>query len=134
MPHRPPRTRAARLAQERLERYLRVAREESISDWDVRHKAPDAWRTLELDLDVVEKKRHVTLRLDESVAAFYRAMGPGYQARINRVLAMYAQMKILQLLAIDEAILARRLARVEVVEDEARSAEGGGMSSGHSEG
>ncbi len=41
-----------------------------------------------------EKKVQVTIRLDESVAKFYRAMGRGYQGRINRVLATYAQMRI----------------------------------------
>ena len=36
----------------------------------------------------------MTLRLDESVAKVYRAHGNGYQARINRVLATSAQLKI----------------------------------------
>ncbi len=65
--------------------------------WIVRalaEEVPDAWRTLEHDLDVTEKKVKVTLYLDTSVAKFYRAMGQGYQARINRLLATYAQMHI----------------------------------------
>ena len=65
----------------------------------IRAHCPDAWRTLEEDVDVRERKTHVTLRLDESVAAFYRAMGPGYQARINRVLKTYAQMRIARVAA-----------------------------------
>ena len=36
----------------------------------------------------------MTLYLDASVAKFFRAMGQGYQARINRLLALYAQAKI----------------------------------------
>ena len=117
------RSRAARLAEERLGRYLRAAEDEPISDWDIRYEAPDAWRTLELDLDVTEKKVHVTLRLDASVAKFYRAMGAGYQARMNRILGSYAQMRILELLAVDDAILNDRLRRINEAEARARQAE-----------
>ena len=67
----------------------------------IRHQAPEAWHRLETDLDVREKKVHLTLRLDESVAKFFRAMGPGYQARINRVLATYTQMRIAGFLDIE---------------------------------
>lgn len=56
--------------------------------------ASEAWDTLEADVDVWEKKAKVTLMLDDSLAKFYRAQGVGYQARINRILATYAQMKI----------------------------------------
>ena len=108
-----PRTKAARLAADRLDRYLRAARDEMVSDWDIRAEAPDAWRTLELDLDVRERKTHVTLRLDESVAKFYRAMGKGYQARINRLLATYAQMQILKSRHDDTFLTEWRTARSE---------------------
>ncbi|OSP55100.1 BrnA antitoxin family protein [Pseudoruegeria sp. SK021] len=60
----------------------------------LRETVPEAWDTLEADVDVWEKKTKVTLMLDDSVAKFYRAQGAGYQARINRILATYAQMKI----------------------------------------
>ncbi len=36
----------------------------------------------------------ITLRVDRSVAKFFRAMGPGYQARINRVLRTYARFRM----------------------------------------
>ncbi|WP_348540471.1 BrnA antitoxin family protein [Shimia sp. R9_3] len=51
-----------------------------------------------------ERKEKVTLYLDKSVARFYRAMGKGYQARINRLLATWAQMKIAEELHIDAAM------------------------------
>ena len=47
-------------------------------------------------MDVTERKVKITIRLDESVVKFYRAMGVGYQARMNRVLQTYAQMQIAQ--------------------------------------
>ena len=68
---------------------------------------PLAWHTLEHDLDVEESKVKITLRLDESVAKFYRAMGPGYQARISRILGLWANMKIGEALRVEEAIYAQ---------------------------
>jgi hypothetical protein len=93
---RPPRpgTKTERLALERLKRNLRVMDADGTFDWYVGELVPDAWRTLEEDIDTDEPKEKVTLYLDQSVAKFYRAMGTGYHARINRVLATYAQLKI----------------------------------------
>ncbi len=75
----------------------------------IAEEIPDAWHTLEADLDVAEKKEKVSLYLDRSVAKFYRAMGVGYQARINRLLATWAQMKIAQEVKLD-AYLEKRIA------------------------
>jgi uncharacterized protein (DUF4415 family) len=83
-----------RIARERMLRNLRALEDESVVEDLIRDLCPDAWRTLEEDVEVREKKVQVTLRLDESVAKFYRAMGRGYQGRINRILATYAQMRI----------------------------------------
>jgi len=63
---------------------------------------PEAWHTLEADLDVEEKKEKVTLYLDRSVLRVFRAMGNGYQARINRLLATWVQMKIAQEIKLDD--------------------------------
>jgi uncharacterized protein (DUF4415 family) len=88
-------TKAERIARQKMMRYLY---EESIDQTDLslelRDKVPLAWHTLEHDLDVDEPKMKITLRLDASVAKFYRAMGPGYQARISRILGLWANMKI----------------------------------------
>ena len=78
----------------------------------LREEVPEAWHTLEADLDVWEPKEKVTLYVETSVARFYRAMGHGYQARINRILATWAQMKIAGEVRLDEA-LARRIAGQE---------------------
>ena len=84
-----------RLAEKRLKLLLIDLHDEHVpfeAEWSI----PEAWATLEDDIDVTEKKLKISLRLDESVVKFYRAMGQGYQARMNRVLQTYAQMKIAQ--------------------------------------
>ena len=97
-------TKTQRLAADKLELLLVKAGGEPALTRLIRDQVPEAWHRLETDLDVREKKVHLTLRLDESVAKFFRAMGPGYQARINRVLATYAQMKIAGYLEIERRI------------------------------
>mgnify|MGYP001820788511 CR=1 FL=1 len=91
---RPRQNKTERLARDRLIRNLRAFEADSYFEFTLHQQIPDAWATLEEDVDVEEKKTKVTLYLDESVAKFYRALGKGYQARVNRVLATYAQLKI----------------------------------------
>ena len=87
-------TLSARLARERLGRNLRALEADEVMAWLVRAEVPEAWTTLVEDVDCQEVKEQITIRLDRSVVRFYRAMGQGYQRRINRVLATYAQMRI----------------------------------------
>jgi uncharacterized protein (DUF4415 family) len=68
--------------------------EEPHTLYEIKELIPKAWFTLDQDLPDTDEKVKVTLRLDKSVVDFYRATGPGYQTRINRLLATYAQMKI----------------------------------------
>ncbi|QDY68600.1 BrnA antitoxin family protein [Qingshengfaniella alkalisoli] len=95
LPIRHGRSRAARNAMERL---IIDAYTEEVTrgdgSYDLRDVIPEAWDRLERDVDLPEAKTRVTIRLDQSVAKFFRAHGPGYQALINRVLATYAHMKI----------------------------------------
>ena len=93
-PTRFPATKTARLARARLERLLEGAGDDAALWGKVQARVPEAWATLEEDLDCEEPKVKITLRLNASVARFYRAMGKGYQERMNRILATYAQMKI----------------------------------------
>lgn len=97
-------TKAERISREKIARYLY---EESGFDDDIlpvrlKDRVPGAWHTLEHDLDVEEPKVKVTLRLDASVAKFYRGMGTGYQARISRILALWAHMKIGKQIKLEE--------------------------------
>ena len=105
-----PRTRLSkseRLARDGLMRSLIELQGASWIDTALREEIPEAWHTLEADIDVTEPKEKVTLYLDRSVARFYRQMGRGYHARINRLLATWAQMKIAGEVQLD-AHLARR--------------------------
>jgi len=97
-------TKQERIARQKVFRYMA---EESLShdhvlDFHLRDEVPDAWHTLEYDLDVTEPQVKITLRLDRSVATFYRGMGKGYQARINRILALWAHMKIGRFLELEK--------------------------------
>lgn len=87
-------TKTQRIARERLSEILWKSQIDDEVSVALRDEVPDAWHRLEADLDVHEKKVKITLRLEDSVAKFYRAMGHGYQARINRILETWAQMKI----------------------------------------
>ena len=93
---KPRLTRTQRLSRDKVFRYLaeeRLYRDEELTA-AMRDEVPDAWHTIEHDLDVTEPKVKVTLWLDGSTAKFYRAMGRGYQARINRILGLWAHLKI----------------------------------------
>ncbi|MCO6381097.1 BrnA antitoxin family protein [Oceanicola sp. 502str15] len=62
--------------------------------WDLRGCPPD-WHDIWRDDDRRDPKRErVTLRLDSDVLKFFRAMGPGYQPRINRVLRAFMHMRL----------------------------------------
>ncbi len=88
-------------------RRLRHALTEQISEdrlvGELEQIVPDAWAMLEADVLCHERKEKVTLYLDASVARFFRAMGTGYQARINRLLTLYAQAKIAEVRWFEEA-------------------------------
>lgn len=102
-------TKTQRLARERLlHDLIHLSRDDWVSA-TLADVVPDAWHTLEVDLDVEEPREKVTLYLDRSVARFYRGMGHGYQARINRLLRTWAQMKIAGEVQLD-AYLAKRVA------------------------
>ncbi len=105
-------SRTKKLHFERTLLYAAHLKEEGDFDYFVQSQVPEAWDTLEQDVDVEEKKTRVTLLLDDSVAKFYRAMGKGYQARINRILATFAQMRIAQVKRLNE-MLDEELAKIE---------------------
>ena len=99
---RPSHAKTCQLYIERMLLNVEHLKEEGLCDYHVQAQVPEAWDTLEQDIDVEEPKLKMTLLLDESVVKFYRAMGKGYQARINRILATFAQMRIAQVRRLDE--------------------------------
>ncbi|WP_288941126.1 BrnA antitoxin family protein [uncultured Roseovarius sp.] len=100
-------TKTERIAREGLMKNLIHLHRDGWISSVIEEEIPEAWHTLEADLDVEEKKEKVTLYLDRSVARFYRAMGQGYQGRINRLLATWAQMKIAGEVMLDEYLRER---------------------------
>ena len=100
-------TQTQRTAREKLMHDLIFLTQDSWVPSTVAEEIPEAWHTLEHDLPVSEKKQKVTLYLDASVLGFYRAMGRGYQARINRLLATYAHMKVAQEVQVEEMLRRR---------------------------
>ena len=108
-----PRTsQTQRTARERLMHDMIYLMQETWTPDTVAEEIPEAWHTLEHDLPVSEKKVKVTLYLDASVARFYRSMGRGYQARINRLLGTYAHMKAAKEVQLEE-MLRKRVAEIE---------------------
>lgn len=89
-----PKTKTAIRARDRLRRYLFSPRNDTELWHEIQERVPEAWATLKDDLPDEEPKVKLTLRLDESVVKMFRATGPGYQARMNLVLATYVQMQI----------------------------------------
>lgn len=90
-------TKTQRIARDRLVTNAMHLAADSVIDRFLESQVPDAWHTLEHDIDLPEKKVEITLQLDASVAKLFQAMGDGYQDRINRILATWVQMKILNL-------------------------------------
>jgi uncharacterized protein (DUF4415 family) len=106
MAHRLSKT--ERLARRRMIYHLWVASEDRLPLDEVRAEVPDAWHTIEADIDCAEPKDKVTLYLDRSVARAFKAMGKGYQQRINRILDTWLQMKIAALMETEAALIKRR--------------------------
>ncbi len=88
-------TKTRRLAEARFHQLLFYATNERDDFLEVaRRHVPEAWLTLEMDMDTDAPKQKVSLYLDASVVKMYRAMGQGYQGRINRILETWMQMKM----------------------------------------
>ncbi|MEM6888467.1 MAG: BrnA antitoxin family protein [Pseudomonadota bacterium] len=113
----PRMTKTERLARERLIYHLWRADEDRLPLSEMRAEAPDAWHTIESDLDCFEAKEKITLYLDRSVARLFRSMGKGYQARINRILNTWMAMKMAGHIE-EEAALAKRRSEMLAAEKE----------------
>ena len=119
MPKRPfrhaptnPKSRFYRLMGERLRYNLSKLESEGDHPYYVQAKVPEAWDTIELDIDVEEPKEKITLYVDKSVAKFFKAMGRGYHRRISRILGTYAQMRIMNIKRREEMSL-EELGRIQ---------------------
>ncbi len=104
-------TKTERLARRRMIWNLWRASEDELPLEEIRAEVPDAWHTIVEDIDCYEPKEKVTLYLDRSVARTFKAMGRGYQGRINRILMTWLQMKAARMLETEDR-LTRRLGEV----------------------
>ncbi|GFZ93536.1 hypothetical protein GCM10011497_24550 [Elstera cyanobacteriorum] len=72
---------------------------EAMSDEEIQRRVaddPDAAPfdpALWVDAELVSLKIPVSIRLDAEIVAYFKAGGPGYQSRINSVLANYVRAK-----------------------------------------
>lgn len=103
-------TKSERIARDRLALHMWhwMKDDQDVED-ELRKITPRAWATLELDIDCDEPKEKVTLYLDRTVARSFKMMGKGYQARINRLLVTWLQMRAAGMLETDEELLKRAM-------------------------
>ncbi|MEM6932218.1 MAG: BrnA antitoxin family protein [Pseudomonadota bacterium] len=66
-----------------------AALEKDIRERELRDLIPSEWHSLEEDIPTRPRKQRVTAAIDSDVLCFFRKMGHGYQARMNRVLRTY---------------------------------------------
>ena len=71
-----------------LIRDLRLLQDELLQSW-IERSLPEGWNGLESSAPVPPGKTRVTIRLDSDMLRWFKALGPGYQGRINDVLRIY---------------------------------------------
>ena len=101
-------TKSQRMAKDKLSELLWRSQLEANISSVLRDEVPDAWHLIEADLDCHAAKQKVTLYLDAPVAKAFKAMGKGYQARINRILATWTEMKIGHVMEAEKIMLEDR--------------------------
>jgi len=80
------------------------------------NELPDEWHTVGIDVVTRPPKAKVTLYLDKAVIQFFRAMGHGYQDRINRLLATYMRMCLMNYIDADQALEERYKESADILE------------------
>lgn len=67
---------------------LKALQEELLRDWTDR-SIPKDWNGSISAFGHTVRKEKISIRLDEDMLRWFRALGPGYQAKINMVLRIY---------------------------------------------
>ena len=119
-PTKGPKTR--RLAEGRLNKllFLHAMEGEQTFLETARREIPEAWHTLEMDVEAEGPKEKVTLYLDRAVLRMFRSMGKGYQARINRILETWLQMKMAEKACFQKEVMeAVEVARTDAKREDA---------------
>lgn len=85
-----------------------------------RRGCPPDWHEISLDKDRRDAKRtRCTVAFDADVVKFFKAMGPGYQTRMNRVLRAFMHMRLAKV--IEGPDTTDYILRPEEVEKKARA-------------
>ena len=85
--------------------------------WGLRDSAriPPEWHAI-ASADAVPGKRHISLRVDEDVLQFFRAMGVGHLSRMNAVLRAFMQARLAGVLeGPEDSVEARMLTVLEAL-------------------
>lgn len=77
--------------QKRME-HLRNMKDEDIDYSDIPELDDDFWKNARLE--VIIKKKLLSVRLDEDIIDWFKSKGPGYQTHMNNVLRHYYMNKL----------------------------------------
>lgn len=80
---------------------------------------PEDWRGI--STEPVPHKTRLTIRIDQDVAKFFRKLGPGYQATLNRVLRAFMIAKLTEVLG--EAAPLQEIAKADAIDEVAMEME-----------
>jgi uncharacterized protein (DUF4415 family) len=72
--------------------YLRNMKDEDIDFSDIPELDDDFWKNARLE--VIIKKKLLSVRLDEDIIDWFKSKGPGYQTHMNAVLRHYYMSKL----------------------------------------
>ncbi|MEM0976886.1 MAG: BrnA antitoxin family protein [Pseudomonadota bacterium] len=59
---------------------------------------PPEWDAIDIATDTVQTKEKISIRIDEDVLKFFRAMGPNYTTKINYVLRTFVMGRLARVL------------------------------------
>ena len=75
-------------ARQQMMHELEALQDDLMDNW-LDKSLPEDWTGLEIQNPVPCHKTRVTIRLDSDMVRWFRKLGPGYGARMNRVLRIY---------------------------------------------
>ena len=92
--------------QTRTERLSRLYMMDAMAqtEYDILHglyttgRLPDEWHEIAYETGRRKALSKVTIRLETDVVKFFKALGPGYQEKINRVLASFVHARLARMI------------------------------------
>ncbi|MEO1563353.1 MAG: BrnA antitoxin family protein [Pseudomonadota bacterium] len=65
---------------------------------DALRDCPPEWDEIDIEPETVQTKEKISIRIDEDVLKFFRAMGPNYTTKINYVLRTFVMGRLARVL------------------------------------